>query len=186
MSVKKTFVAGNTLTAADANTYLQNQGTEPIASQTVSGVSSVTFQNCFSSTYRSYQVVFENFTQTTNNSGTYMRIGNTTGGTFTADSTNYYARGIIGGTAVSAYANGPVAQALVHMGYSGTPNGGNMMLYNPFLSTVTTSHSQSLNNATVESWNMHDLHNVNTSWNSIQFFPLSGTMSGTIKIYGLV
>jgi hypothetical protein len=51
----KTFTTGEVLTASDTNTYLANSGLVYITSATIgSGVSTVTINNCFSSTYDNY------------------------------------------------------------------------------------------------------------------------------------
>jgi hypothetical protein len=54
----KTFTAGETLTAADTNTYLANSGLVFIKSQTITGTpTSVTINSAFSSTYDDYKII---------------------------------------------------------------------------------------------------------------------------------
>ena len=55
----KTFSTGEVLTASDTNTYLANAGLVYVTSTTVgSAVSSVTVNNCFSSTYDNYRIIY--------------------------------------------------------------------------------------------------------------------------------
>lgn len=186
MSVKKTFVDGNTLTAADANTYLQNQGTEPIATQTFSGVGTVTFLNCFSATYTSYMVVFENFTQSASGSGVYMLFGNNSGGSFVPNSTNYSYKGILNSGTVGVYNNAGTNQAIASTATSTSRGGQVMFIQNPFVSAYTSwqsNWSEGFNNT---SWFMAGIHGVASSFNSLSFPLISGNQSGTIKIYGMV
>ena len=57
----KTFTTGEVLTSADTNTYLANSGLVYITSAVVtSAVSSVTIDNCFTSTYDNYLVIGSN------------------------------------------------------------------------------------------------------------------------------
>ena len=54
----KTFTSGETLTAGDTNTYLNNGGLVYVTSATIGvAVSSVTVSSVFSSTYDSYKIV---------------------------------------------------------------------------------------------------------------------------------
>lgn len=186
MSIKKTFIAGEVLTASDTNTYLQNQGIEPIAQQTVSAVTAINFLNCFSATYRTYQVVFENCTQSVNNVGIYLRYGNSSGGSIVISNTLYYTRNLIAGDTVTNNSTSNAAEALIHMANAGSANGGNTMIYNPFIADRTTSQSQFMNIGLVQAYNSQTLHHVATSYNSLQILVFSGTFSGTIKIYGMV
>lgn len=188
MSIKKTFLNGETLPASDLNTYLQNQGTEPIATQTFSGVSSVTFQNCFSATYRSYIIVLDGFNQTASGSGVYMRLGNTTGGTYTANSSGQYGyRGILVTGSLAVYNADTATSWIIGTTQSGNRIGSMIQLQSPFItpsqSTMQTKWQETYNGA---GFNINASINNDASYNSFNIFVNSGTILGTVKVYGLV
>lgn len=63
----QTFTSGQTLTAADTNTYLNNGGLVYITAGTASTQNRLNIPSCFSSTYTNYRVEIDNLTHTTAN-----------------------------------------------------------------------------------------------------------------------
>jgi hypothetical protein len=56
----KTFTTGEVLTAADTNTYLANSGLVYITSAAFTAASSVSVNNCFTTTYTNYRLIVSN------------------------------------------------------------------------------------------------------------------------------
>jgi len=82
----KTFTTGEVLTASDTNTYLANSGLVYITSTSATSGTSLSINNCFTSTYTSYQIVVTRASVTTSVTGFYLRLR--ASGTDT--SANYY------------------------------------------------------------------------------------------------
>ena len=57
----KTFTTGEVLTAADTNTYLANSGLVYITQASATSGSTLSVNNCFSSTYSNYRILIDNF-----------------------------------------------------------------------------------------------------------------------------
>lgn len=85
----KTFTSGEVLTASDTNTYLNNGGLVYITQTlvTAGSATSVSFNNCFSSTYANYRIVIDSFQPSNAARTLLMRMRN--GGT-DATTTDYY------------------------------------------------------------------------------------------------
>lgn len=79
----KTFTSGETLTASDTNTYLNNGGLVYITKTTFSSSVAVNVDNCFTSNFTNY-VIALNMTGASANTGIYMRLRS--GGTTDASS----------------------------------------------------------------------------------------------------
>lgn len=76
MAVKSNFASGDVLTASDVNTYLTNGGLVYITQTLVSSgtATSVSFNNCFSSTYDNYRILIDGFQPQNAGRGLYMRM----------------------------------------------------------------------------------------------------------------
>jgi hypothetical protein len=159
------------------------KGLTLIATSSPSAVSNITINNCFSSTYQNYLVLTNLI-----GSGDYQgHIYLTSGGT---PSTSSYGRN-------SVYSNnsgGPSrywssSDGSFAFGYiAGTKHVGTTNIYSPFESSspsAFTSHVWSSGNATVSQLDLSgSTHNVSASYDGIKIAIASGTMTGTIKVYG--
>lgn len=94
MAVKSNFAAGDILTASQVNTYLTNGGLVYITQSIVSSGSatSVSFNNCFSSTYDNYRIVIDSFQPSIAARGLVLRLRNA--GVDLATNYIYAARGL--------------------------------------------------------------------------------------------
>ena len=82
----KTFTTGEVLTASDTNTYLANAGLVYVTSVTVgTGVTTVSVSSCFTSTYDSYEILYNNGVSSVTEV-LYLQLSGITG-------TNYYSAG---------------------------------------------------------------------------------------------
>lgn len=184
MPVKSNFAAGNILTASDTNTYLTNGGLVYITQANVTaGNAFVTFNNCFSSTYENYRIVFRYTQASAGYPAIYftMRTGTTN---FTTNVYNYMGNG-----RTSANADASYASANSTFGYVGSLTGAMAFdLFSPFNSSAITYVTGM--NAFVDAGGSTVRTVGNTvvttqSFDGIQFSTGTSTFNtGTIYIYG--
>jgi hypothetical protein len=150
-------------------------GLELITSESFSAVSSLTISNCFSATYANYVITMDanglvsaqlrtgSTTATTNYSDQFAQVSNTTynQGRRTAQSSAYFS----GGTGES---------------WASTTR-----LFNPAVAVATSWETQEANKAAPVFRHYTGLHTTATAYESIVLTVGAGTMSGTIRIYGL-
>jgi hypothetical protein len=71
----KTFAVGEVLTASDTNTYLNNGGLVYVTQATATaGNTSVTIDNCFTSTYENYRIMWKFATPNSGNPAVYLQM----------------------------------------------------------------------------------------------------------------
>jgi hypothetical protein len=87
----KTFTTGEVLTAADTNTYLANSGLTYITQASATSGSTLSVNNCFSSTYSNYRILVDNYQPA--NAGRSLNIRMRVGG---SDSTSDYSHAFAG------------------------------------------------------------------------------------------
>ena len=177
MSVK-TFTT-EVLTSADTNTYLANAGLVYVTSATLTGSSTV-ISNCFSATYDSYRCVLSNFQS--NGAWLGIQLGSTITGYYFAGNAANYANGNFTGGFFGS--NTTSFSATVAQGSSTNITGGGYFeLYNPFLTTETTFHSNvNYLSTTGYGGTVNGFQNSDTSFTSMTIAATS--MSGTLRIYG--
>lgn len=133
----KTFVSGEILTASDTNAYLNNGGLVYITQATASaGSSTLSVNNCFSSTYDNYRIVISNADGSAN-TALYMRLRN--GGT---DRTTNYFYAQLGLTTAGGASNDTSGSAAFipvgYLGSSGAYNATTMDIYQVFNASQET------------------------------------------------
>jgi hypothetical protein len=171
------FATGEVLTAADMNAV----GLWLVKTQTIgTAVSSVTVNDCFSSTYNGYLVTVHGGTSTTADENVNLQL--TVGGT--ASATGYY------GTATYAlWGSGLTTQSANNannMLYAGGLDGRvilQLQIFNPAVATSTTLFGPFIRQALAGQTSY--LHRVNTAYDGIRIAPGSGTLTGgQISVYG--
>jgi hypothetical protein len=153
-------------------------------SSTFSASSSVNIDNCFSTTYINYFVAL---TQVSTNSGDgiYMRFR--TGGSTNSTGNYNVQQLLVDGTTVT-----PTRQTSQTEGRVGDINTGGCnlqgFLANPYQSTYTTYMGTSIINPSSVAGRKDFQNNfaATTSFDGINFWCSVGTMTGNVKIYGLV
>jgi hypothetical protein len=144
----------------------------------------------FTTTYNDYRVVLKLTATSTNNEVVYMKLraagtDNSTNyhwnryGTFTGNSTP-------GGTVAAANAAGIWLQSTYSTQYF--PTVGRIELFQPKLATNTrilasTAHNSGGGDAA--NFDGGGLHNVATAYDSATFYITSGTISGSVIVYGM-
>lgn len=162
---------------------LTGAGMDLISSQSFSAVSTVSVNNCFSSTYENYRIVLAatGTTGSTTPARFRMRVSGVD-----ASGTDYYIAGYYDATGGSGrlYTS---SQTSANMGdfadYIGAMT---FDVYRPFsaVRTAYTSLSSAWGSVTASGVYANGLHSVAASYDGITIFPTSGTLSGTLRIYG--
>lgn len=151
-----------------------------------SAASSVTFDNVFSSTYRNYKILVNYTTSTT--SGPRLRMR--TGGASTSTAT-YNEQYVLGAAETASASRGASATSIV---IGGNTNGSfnssmEITIYNPQIATPTTLHSVNMNSQGAYTTPVMAIFGGNqtgsTSFDGVEIFPSSGTLTGNYTVYGL-
>jgi hypothetical protein len=179
----KTFTTGEVLTASDTNTYLANAGLVYVTSTTFSAVSSVQINSCFTSTYDSYKILYRG-------SGTLATPTNIScqlvDGT-TPAATNYYFMVQYQNTSNTPFSYWSGGTTAWQVGWVGdTWSEFVVDLHDPQTTSKTSGHSTGFGSGASQfTSGTYFLLNLNaTAYEGIYFAPLSGTMTGTITVYG--
>jgi len=148
---------------------------------TFSGASSVLLNSCFSSTYDNYLIQLEISTMTSGLLNWRLANGGTTA------QTNYVVQdGRISGTALAASLNASQTTARL-FSENQTEVYGNLNLFSPFLAANTRAvydlHTLASGTTIYRQFGT-SVHQTATSYAQIQFYPSTGTMTGTVRVYG--
>ena len=184
----KTFTSGETLTAGDTNTYLNNGGLVYIKGQTIgTGVTSQLISSVFSGTYDSYRVVISGMQMSSTAQGTlvYAKMHD---GTNPANSAYNYAIPRVDystGLVSARYGASQTTGVVVGSG-TGDRFGTSFDVINPFIASHTIFGGLTLSNDTTGyAGSGAGMHQNSTSYSSLQILVSTGTMTGgTIIVYG--
>lgn len=152
-----------------------------IAAETFSAVSSVSFNNVFTSTYRNYLVLID-WVGTANNS-TKIRLR--ASGSDNTTSNYCTQRFIATNTSTGAYRVTGTAWETVDQ--TAQANGGYMYFFNPQTSNKTAGVFSGYSNgeSAVDYMPGSNIFNATTSFDGFTFYPSAGTATGAIRVYGL-
>jgi hypothetical protein len=173
------FASGDVLNASDMNAV----GLWKIAATTFTGSTGVEIQNCFSSDYENYKVFITYYgSASTNSQVQFMSGTNTKDIAATYNRWGFYWTTLINGfnqanLTSDFFANHFTAAANYSMG--------EITVWQPNVATYT--------NTTVRSWSgdsglvlvTDNTKKTTTQYTGLYFFPASGTVTGTIRVYGL-
>ena len=179
----KTFTTGEVLTASDTNTYLANSGLVFVASTTFSGSSGVEMSNCFSSTYDNYKILITYYGSSGGNTAWQMMTG-----TNTKDNGSvYYRFGYYWQSSIVTLNAGPNTSDFItnHGTTSSIFSAAEITCFRPNVSGVrTSSFVQSYDAASSLVITTNQTVATTTAYTGFYVFPSSGTITGTITIYG--
>jgi len=161
-------------------------GLQYITGQTFTAVTSVSVNNCFTSTYAHYKIIF---TMSSKSDTSNMRIRLRVSGTDNSSS-NYYFNGAEAAsdtaTTIGATRSNGLATSFILGPIGSGPGASDVTLYNPFASEATF-----LNASTVCQYDsnimvrfMGGRMTVTTSYDGFTLFPDTGTVTGTVRVYG--
>lgn len=188
----KTFTTGEVLTASDTNTYLANSGLVVVGSFTVSGATTMTCDNVFTSTYKNYRVVV-NMGGTSDLNVLLMSYINSSGSDVI---TSYYSAAMgwdYTGTSTTPHIyNGTTAVALAFLANTSTAvNRSNVSvdIYDPFSATVATYAAGNYSGINSGAYYSGGLTNSSQfTGTSMRGFKLKNSvgsnMTGTCTVYG--
>jgi len=169
---------------ADWSPVGQRPGLELIESTSFSAVSSEQLDDVFSATYKNYKIII-NITSCSV-SGTDLNLRTTVDGTPDADTGRYEVGEYFVGAAASVTAGNvnSVANNLGTLGRIGTTAGcgAEVNMYNPFTSDATKYAALSTGHV-LQVTAVALLGTI--SYDGLQIFPSSGTMTGTMTVYGI-
>lgn len=171
--------------AIDTTVYgLGSSGMTLISSSTLTASSGAQINNVFSSTYDQYFVTWTG-TGSANNVAIWLRLS--VGGTPNTSSNYYYGGTYVTGTSGPSR-DFPAAGTKALVGSVGDYSS-NSFIYinNPFLTVPTNGNYQAAGwGSTANFAGAYSFaHNVSTSYDGIYFYPDSGTLTGTLRFYGL-
>lgn len=151
---------------------------------TFSAASTITADSVFTSTYQNYLITFNCTSSATNPElRYYMRTSGTN------NTTANYLNGITKGTEANATSSTYTSGATYFVaGYGqGIKSNQSIYIFAPQATAETTVNFTYFgNSATTATWGAGgSLFNATTSFDGIQFFPASGTLTGRYDIYGL-
>ena len=157
-------------------------GTALVTSSTFSGSSTVSVDNCFTSSYNAYQIIFAN-TASNNLSNLYMR--------FRASGSDT-ATGYDIGEAIIRFSDGYLsndgngnAQTLMILGYTSTARTHhNITVWEP-TETQYTAMWYNANHPDYAEWGS-GTQTTTTSFDGFTIWPSAGTISGELYVYGWV
>jgi hypothetical protein len=182
----KTFTTGEVLTAADTNTYLANSGLVYVTSTTFSAVSTVSLNNCFSSTYNDYKVIINNYGSTVSFTRWRLRAGGSD-----SSASSYFRYGFTTGFSSGSLTvyNGGSENSWVPCTSYGTsvtaPGTTELFVSNPFNSASYTMTTTDCNDSQAgQVYKLNGTYNATTSFDGFTVFPNGGTITGTITVYG--
>lgn len=180
MSVKTW--TGEQLLSGDINNYLTNAIGTYVAQQTVSAVGTVDFDDVFTDTYTSYQIVITGTCSVATNLTAQLQVSGI------AAATNYYWGGqqttVTGAAAVTAV-NGGGSTTSWRIGSLTTTRGGiTITVYNPKLAAYTGYQSQNAYN-TSDYRTFGGVHATASAYDGILLSAGANTFTGTATIYGL-
>lgn len=183
MSVK-TFSDGVTLPASDINSFLANAGLVYVTSTTFSGSTSVQINNCWTTTYDEYRIVMRLTSSVTTNGYLAMRWVD---GTTPVTTSTYYNNQIYSAGASAPQSNYYGAVSVAYVGWvSDLSTTITLDLVGPQLSGKKSwvGMCSSFSTDTAINGSSFGFSITSAAYEGVQFFPASGTFSGTIYVYG--
>lgn len=185
MSVK-TFTT-EVLTSADTNTYLANSGLVYVTQASWVSGTSLSVNNCFTSTFADYKIVVRNAKHATTSVNLLFRLR--VGGVDTGGASYYYGRQYIAMGGATGGTTGGSAVAEIQPGIvASTANAGSGVIdvFDPQLSAVTTTHFQGIwSTTTGEASVGSGVLNNTTSYDGFSLIANSGNLAGlTVYVYG--
>lgn len=148
---------------------------------TFTGVTTISLDGVFTATYQNYRVLI-NFTGSASETlQMRLRVGG-------ADlSTSYYGSTVTAGNSTTALANANTTNGTsLEIGYSPTSLSATAIdVMDPVVTAKTIIYGFGINSATVGNLRIvGGFNNNSTSYTGMTIFPVSGTITGTIRVYG--
>jgi len=179
MATPPTFSVGSVLTANQMNQV----GLWKVTSTTFTAQSSVSVNNCFTSDYTNYRIIM---TLNGSSAGSFAHFRLRAGGT-DLTSGSYYRYGTsnsFGGGIANYNAGGQTSHLVVGQWGSSLVSTCLMDICDPQTSNRTSWYNNVNDTGAGASYILNGLVDVSTSYDGFTVYPNSGTMTGTITVYG--
>jgi hypothetical protein len=153
-----------------------------IATESFSAISSVSLNNCFSSTYQNYKIVISCIGSTSANVFVRWR----TGGTDNSTASSYQVQLMTAINTSVAAARGDTNQGEIGAIRTAAYNGFSYDIFNVFESQKTMLIGSCADEGATGFIHRDYgiLHNQTVSYDGFSFYPNAGTITGTIRVYG--
>jgi hypothetical protein len=174
----KTFTTGEVLTAADTNTFLANAGLDYITAVTVSSSATQTISNCFSSTWANYRIVIAGAQSNVAAVQLAIRLGTTNTGYYGSRYSDLYTGG---STTTSRTSNG-TSYVVLQMTSNNDESMCTFDMTNPQLAKRTAWAGNFYGDGS-SGWFGGTVADT-TQYTNLTLLTISGTWSGTVRIYG--
>lgn len=176
----KTFSAGEVLTAGDTNTYLNNGGLVYVTSQTFTGQTSVSFNNCFTSTYDNYYLQVSVIGSVAGNAyNMRYRVGGVD-----ATSADYAYWGFYWNTSAVNLTTTGATGLFINNRSTSVYDVTNIYVFGPNQSRTTGHQVDSIELNTGLLIKTAGRFGLTTVFDGFTIYAASGTITGTISVYG--
>jgi hypothetical protein len=158
-------------------------GMVKVGATSFTSASSVPVNNVFSSTYKNYKVYIELVSSTNAGGGFRFRVSGAD------NSTSNYSQQVMNvfgtSTAINRTTGATSFSSVMDMNPSGSS--AELTIFKPFEAAKTYLHSHAMYDATNSELLLRSAaFNANTSFDGFTLLPASGTITGTLRVYGLV
>jgi hypothetical protein len=158
-------------------------GMVKVGATSFTAASSVPINNVFSATYKNYKVYIELTSSVNSGGGFRFRVSGAD------NSTANYSQQVMNvfgtSTAVSRTTGATSFSSVMDNNPSGSS--AELTIFNPFATSKTYLHSHAMYDATNSELLLRSsAFNATTSFDGFTLLPASGTITGTLKVYGLV
>jgi hypothetical protein len=175
--------ATNSTQYYDGSTWVDLGAVNVITAGSFTAASTVTADSVFTSTYRNYLIEIEGLSSV---ASAELRFQYRTSGT--NNSNNSYIAGIVYGIQTAAVAGQYISNTYNSSAYAGTDRfGATFTIFAPQVAVATTHNVTFFgrSNTAGQYGAGGGIFNNTTQFDGIQFYPSSGTLTGTYRIYGL-
>ena len=181
-----TYTAGEVLTAASLNANLSFAASSPaggltlVTSASGSAAASIIIDNCFSSTYENYRILFVGKTSADIFCTIQLRVGGV------AAATNYATQMMnASGSSVSAARLTAQTSGRIFASNSDDTNAASIDIFKPNLAIATGYSVLNANmSGTIDQYVITGRHSTATAYDGFAVTPASGTITATIYVYG--
>jgi len=153
-----------------------------ITSQTFTSASAVNVNNCFTSSYRNYRILFEY----TGSANTAVRLRMRASGTDATGSDYFYQFLDASNTTLTAERFSSQAQGQISGISSTVVTFGSFDFYRPQIASPTGWYASGAYMASSSSLIRYDYaggHNLSTSYDGFSIYPATGTFDGVVRVY---
>ena len=147
----------------------------------IAAATTASVNGCFTATYDNYIIMMNALGSASGQLAYRLRVAGTD-----ASGSNYYSQEISAGAGtVVGGRTGPGTSSYLEY-LSTTSTAGKVEFFSPFAATPTRSIALSGHTDAAPSWlSIYGAHTLSTSYDGFTLIPASGTITGTLRVYGL-